>query len=147
MAAPTATAVRDGEELHIPSRELVPGDIVVLHTGDKIPADGRLIEAVNLQVEEAPLTGESVPVEKHTAALGARDLPVGDRKNMVYAGTAITYGRGRAAVVATAMNTEFGKIARLLQIVETGKTPLQENLDKLGRALADAAGRRSDRVC
>ena len=139
MAAPTATALRDGEELHIPSRELVPGDIVVLHTGDKIPADGRLIEAVNLQVEEAALTGESVPVEKHTAALGARDLPVGDRKNMVYAGTAITYGRGRAAVVATAMDTEFGKIARLLQIVETGKTPLQENLDKLGRALAHAA--------
>ncbi len=118
---------------------MVPGDVVILHTGDRIPADGRLIESVNLQIEEAALTGESVPVEKHTAPLGSEDMPVGDRKNMVYAGTAATYGRGRALIVATGMHTEFGKIAQLLQTVETGKTPLQQNLDKVGSMLARAA--------
>ncbi len=139
MAAPTATVLRDGDELDVPGRDLVPGDIVLLHTGDKIPADARLIEVVNLQVEEASLTGESAPVEKQTARLAAGDLPIGDRKNMVYAGTAVTYGRARAVTVATAMNTEFGKIARLLQTVETGKTPLQQSLNRVGRALAQAA--------
>jgi len=130
MAAPSATVVRDDEERHVAARDLVPGDIVLLHTGDKIPADVRLMEAQNLQVEEAALTGESLPVEKHTAAIPTVDLAVGDRKNLAYAGTAITYGRGRALVIATAMNTEFGKIARLLQSVETSKTPLQQNLDR-----------------
>ena len=95
--------------------------MIILHTGDRVPADARLLEAVNLQVEEAALTGESVPVEKHVQALENDDLPVGDRKNMVYAGTAVTYGRGRALVVATAMQTEFGKIAQMLQTVETGQ--------------------------
>ncbi len=98
-----------------------------------------MLEAVNLQLEEAALTGESVPVEKHIQLLSGDDLPVGDRKNMVYAGTAATYGRGRALVVATGMQTEFGKIAQLLQTVETGKTPLQQNLDKVGTLLARAA--------
>ncbi|MBE0680582.1 MAG: cation-translocating P-type ATPase [Anaerolineales bacterium] len=139
MAAPTATVLRDGEEVKVPAREVVPGDVVILHTGDRIPADGRLIESINLQIEEAALTGESVPVEKHTDALQVEEMPVGDRKNMVYAGTAATYGRGRALVVATAMQTEFGKIAQLLQTVETGKTPLQQNLDKVGSVLARAA--------
>jgi len=139
MAAPTATALRDGEEVEIPARDLVPGDVVLLRAGDKIPADVRLVEAVNLQIEEAALTGESVPVEKHAAPLGNGELTLGDRKNLAYAGTAATYGRGRAVVVATAMNTEFGKIAQMLQTVETGKTPLQENLDKVGRLLARAA--------
>jgi P-type Ca2+ transporter type 2C len=139
MAAPTASVLRDGEEDEIPSSELVPGDIVLLTAGDKVPADLRLIESVNLQVEEAALTGESVPVEKHTTRLSGDDLAVGDRKNMAYAGTAVTYGRGRGVVVATAMNTEFGKIARMLQSVETGRTPLQENLDKVGHMLARAA--------
>jgi len=139
MAAPTATVLRDGTEVKIPARELVPGDVILLRTGDRVPADGRVLESINLQVEEAPLTGESVPVEKHTASLENPGLPVGDRKNMVYAGTTITYGRGRALVVATAMQTEFGKIAQLLQTVETGKTPLQENLDKVGSLLARAA--------
>ncbi|HEY5542875.1 MAG TPA: cation-translocating P-type ATPase [Candidatus Binatia bacterium] len=139
MAAPTAAVVRDHEEQSIPAHELVPGDIILLRAGDKIPADARLIEAINLQVDEAALTGESVPVEKQTAAPAGGELSVGDRKNMAYAGTAVTYGRGRAVVVATAMNTEFGKIARMLQTVETGKTPLQLNLDKVGRALAQAA--------
>lgn len=139
MAAPTATALRDGEEQDIPARDLVPGDIVLLRAGDKVPADARLVEAVNLQVEEAALTGESLPVEKHMAALPDGEWVVGDRKNMVYAGTAATYGRGRAVVVATGMNTEFGKIAQLLQTIETGQTPLQRNLDKVGRVLARAA--------
>lgn len=139
MAAPTASVLRDGVEVKIPARELVPGDLILLHTGDRMPADARLLEAVNLQIEEAALTGESVAVEKHTTPLPSHELPVGDRKNMVYAGTAATYGRGKALVVATGMQTEFGKIAQLLQTVETGKTPLQHNLDKVGTALARAA--------
>ncbi|MBM4427205.1 MAG: cation-translocating P-type ATPase, partial [Chloroflexi bacterium] len=139
MAAPTASVLRDGAEVKIPARELVPGDVVILHTGDRIPADGRLLEAINLQIEEAALTGESVAVEKQTDALHGSDLGVGDRKNMVYAGTAATYGRGTAVVVATGMNTEFGKIAQLLQTVETSRTPLQQNLDKVGTALARVA--------
>lgn len=139
MAAPTATVLRDGIEVKVPAREVVPGDVTLLRTGDRIPADGRLIESINLQIEEAALTGESVPVEKHTDALPTQEMPVGDRKNMVYAGTAATYGRGRALIVATGMQTEFGKIAQLLQTVESSKTPLQQNLDKVGSVLARAA--------
>ncbi len=139
MAAPTATALRDRGEVEIPARNLVPGDVVLLRAGDKIPADVRLIEAVNLQIEEAALTGESVPVAKDAAPLTNGELALGDRKNMAYAGTAATYGRGRAVVVTTGMHTECGKIAEMLQTVETGKTPLQENLDKVGHALAWAA--------
>jgi Ca2+-transporting ATPase len=139
MTAPTATVVRDGEEVRIPARELVPGDVILLSTGDRIPADARLIEAINLQVEESALTGESVPVEKHMHPLGHDNLPLGDRRNMVYAGTSVTYGRGRALVVATGMQTEFGKTARMLQTVETVRTPLQENLDRVGNVLARAA--------
>jgi Ca2+-transporting ATPase len=139
MAAPTASVLRDGVEVKIPARELVPGDVILLHTGDRMPADARLLESINLQIEEAALTGESVAVEKHIQPLPIEDLPVGDRKNMVYAGTAATYGRGKALVAATGMQTEFGKIAQLLQTVETGKTPLQQNLDKVGTALARAA--------
>lgn len=139
MAAPTATVIREGQEVKIPARDLVPGDVVSIHTGDRIPADGRLLESVNLQVEEAALTGESVPVEKHTQELQTEDLPLGDRKNMVYAGTAATYGRGKALIVATGMQTEFGRIAELLQAVESGRTPLQQNLDRVGSVLARAA--------
>jgi Ca2+-transporting ATPase len=139
IAAPTASVLRDGRELELPARDLVPGDVIRLSAGDRIPADARLVEAVNLQVDEAPLTGESVPVEKHTAVLTGDNLPVGDRRNMVYSGTAATYGRGSAVVVATGMRTEFGKIAQLLQTVETSKTPLQENLDRVGRVLAIGA--------
>src|SRR5262245_30849565 len=100
MAAPTATALRDGLENEIAARELVPGDVVLLSAGDKVPADLRLLEAVNLKIEEAALTGESVAVEKHTKPLDDPDLPLGDRRNMAYAGTAATYGRGRGVVVA-----------------------------------------------
>lgn len=140
MAAPLATVFRDGREMSIPARNLVPGDVIILRTGDKIPADARLFEAVNLRIEEAVLTGESVAVEKQTASLNNGHLALGDRTNMVYAGTAATYGRGRAVVVATGMQTEFGQIAQLLQTVVTSKTPLQINLDKVGRTLAKAAG-------
>ena len=139
MAAPTATVLRDGQEMEIPARDLVPGDVMLLRAGDRVPADVRLMESVNLQIEEAALTGESVAVEKHAAPLPNAELALGDRKNMAYAGTAATYGRGRGLVVATGMNTEFGKIAQMLQAVETGKTPLQENLDRVGRTLAKAA--------
>jgi Ca2+-transporting ATPase len=139
MAAPTANVVRGGEELDVPARELVPGDVVLLRAGDRASADGRLVEAVNLQVEESALTGESMPVEKQTEALAGDGLPVGDRTNMVYAGTSVAYGRGRAVVVATAMETEFGGIARLLDTIERSKTPLQASLDRVGMLLARAA--------
>ena len=139
MAAPTATVVRDGDEVDIPASEIVPGDLILLRAGDKVPADARVIEAINLQVEEAALTGESFPVEKNTDALADGAVALGDRRNLVYAGTAVTYGRGRAVVVATGMASEFGKIARLLTAVETPRTPLQENLDKVGRSFARVA--------
>ena len=139
MAAPTATVLRDGEEVVIPARDIVTGDVILLRAGDKVPADARLIEAVNLQIEEAALTGESLPVEKQTQALGAGEWPLAERNNMVYAGTAVTYGRGKGVVVATGMTTEFGKTAAMLESVATTKTPLQESLDKIGRALARAA--------
>ncbi|MCX7707271.1 MAG: HAD-IC family P-type ATPase, partial [Anaerolineae bacterium] len=139
MAAPTATVLRNGEEVEIPARDLVPGDVILLRAGDVVPADGRLIEAFNLQVEEAALTGESVPVEKHTDPLANEKLALGDRRNLVYSGTVVTYGRGTAVVVATGMNTEFGKITGMLQTVEAGQTPLQENLNRMGKTLAKAA--------
>lgn len=138
MAAPTATVLRAGEEQDIAARDLVPGDVILLSAGDRVPADARLIEAVNLRLEESALTGESLPSEKHTAALVSAGLAVADRKNMVYAGTAATYGRGRAVIIGTGMRTEFGQIAQLLQTIETGRTPLQQNLDRVGSALARA---------
>jgi P-type Ca2+ transporter type 2C len=121
MAAPTATVLRNGGELDIPARELVPGDLALLRAGDRASADGRLIDAVNLQVEESPLTGESLPVEKQTEALPDGELPAGDRTNMVYAGTTVAYGRGRALVVATGMQTEFGGIARMIETIERAR--------------------------
>ena len=139
MAAPTATALRDRREVEIPARNLVPGDVILLAAGDRVPADVRLIEAINLHAEESALTGESVPVAKATGALPQGDLPLGDRRNMAWAGTAATYGRGRGVVVATGERTEFGQIAQLLQTIETGRTPLQENLDRVGHGLARAA--------
>lgn len=139
MAAPTATAIRDGREAKIAARDLVPGDLVLLHAGDKVPADARLLQAANLQAEEAALTGESVPVQKQIGELPADNLPVADRTNMVYSGTAISYGRGRALITATGMETEFGKVAKMLQSVEAGRTPLQDNLDKVGKTLTRAA--------
>lgn len=139
LAAPSATVIRDGVEEDALAREVVPGDLLLLHAGDRVPADGRLVEAVSLQVEEAALTGESMPVEKTTEPLDGAELVVGDRRNMVYAGTVVTYGRGRALVVATGMETEFGSVARMLEDVEAPKTPLQRNLDRVGGVLARVA--------
>jgi Ca2+-transporting ATPase len=139
LSAPSAVVLRDGREQSIPAREVAPGDIIFLRTGDKIPADGRLVDSVNLKCDEAVLTGESMPVEKRTAALELGKAAIADRTNMVFAGTAVTYGRGRAVVVATAMKTEFGQIAESLQTVERSRTPLQENLDRVGKILARAA--------
>jgi Ca2+-transporting ATPase len=139
MAAPAATVVRSGRERVIPARDVVPGDVVLLATGNRVPADVRLIEAVNLQVVEAALTGESAPVEKQIRTLEDEELPAGDRKNIAYAGTAVSYGRARAIAIATGMSTEFGKIAGMLETVTTGKTPLQNNLDRVGKTLARAA--------
>lgn len=139
LAAPNATVLRDGIEQAVPARDLVPGDVVLLRAGDRVPADLRLIEAVNLQIEEAALTGESLPVEKSAEMSVPPEAPVAERRNMVYAGTSVSYGRGRGIVVATGMQTEFGAIAAMLQTIETGRTPLQENLDRVGHTLARAA--------
>jgi Ca2+-transporting ATPase len=139
MAAPTAHVLRDGEETPVPARELVPGDVVLLRAGDRVPADARVTESVNLAVDEAALTGESIPVQKTVETYDDAGLPLGDRKNMTYAGTLVAQGRGHAVVVATGMSTEFGRIARMVETVEAGRTPLQENLDRLGATLAKAA--------
>jgi Ca2+-transporting ATPase len=138
MAAPLAHVIRDGVERSIAAREVVPGDILALHAGDRIPADSRITAAMNLMIDEAALTGESAAIDKTDAALPDATLAVADRRNMAYAGTVVTYGRGQAVVVATGMSTEFGRISGLVQTVEAGRTPLQENLDALGRTLGKA---------
>lgn len=138
MASPVATVIRDGKAMNIPSAEIVPGDIVLLEAGNVVPADLRLIEAVQLKIEEAALTGESVPVEKSIVVLKDEHLPLGDRKNMAYKGTIVTYGRGKGIVVATGMNTELGRIATMLQEEEEVKTPLQKRLQAFGKRLSVA---------
>jgi len=137
MAAPTALVKRDGAPKEIPAREVVPGDVIVLQVGDRIPADARIIEQMNLKTDEAPLTGESVAVEKTLEAI-PEDAQVADRTNMLYAGTTVIYGRGEAVVTATGMATEFGRIAGMLEAVERPPTPLQVSLDKAGRILGIA---------
>ena len=139
LAVPRVRVRRSGVEVEIFAKELVPGDILIIEAGNIIPADARLIQAVNLKVQESALTGESVPVEKNTNAISGGDIPLGDRKNMIYSGTVVTYGRGEAVVTSTGMNTELGKIATMLQDVEEEQTPLQVRLDKLGKTLAGLA--------
>jgi Ca2+-transporting ATPase len=134
MAAPRASIRRDGSVQLLPAREIVPGDVLLLETGDRVPADARLIEVSNLKVNEAILTGESMPVDKHTEALGEA-VPVAERKNLVYMGTIVTYGRAAAMVVRTGMSTEIGTIATAIQEVKPEKTPLQKNISKLSQYL------------
>ena len=139
MAAPLARVKRDGKEEVINATELVPGDLLLFSAGDRVAADARLIHALNLRSEESSLTGESLPSEKDARSVLPKDAGPGDRRNMVFAGTSISCGRASAVVVETGMKTEFGRIATMLQAVETEKTPLQKNLDKVGAALARAA--------
>jgi len=138
MASPSAKVMRGGQAEVIDSSLLVPGDLVILDAGDVVPADVRITEAMQLKAEESALTGESVPVEKQTRPLREGDQPLGDRKNMLYKGTTVSYGRGRGAVVATGMKTELGKIASMLQEQGEIKTPLQKRLAAFGRRLAIA---------
>jgi Ca2+-transporting ATPase len=135
MTAPIATAIRGGAPSRIPAAEIVPGDMVLLEAGVIVPADIRLVESLQLKAEEAALTGESLPVEKETRALTDSDLPLGDRCNMVFKGTVISYGRGSGVVVATGMKTELGKIAAMLQEEEEGTTPLQKRLAAFSKKL------------
>jgi Ca2+-transporting ATPase len=139
MAAPRATAVRDGRVVPLPAADLVPGDVVLLEAGAVVPADLRLVEAARLHVQEAALTGESQAVEKGTEALATPGLALGDRVDMAYGGTMVTRGRGRGVVVSTGMATEFGRIADLLSATGDTRTPLQRRLARLGRQLALAA--------
>ena len=131
--------IRNGEVTVVPAKELVPGDIVVLDTGDYIPADLRIIEAVNLKSQEASLTGESVPVEKNTEKIQGEEIGIGDRINMLFSSSLVTYGRGKGIVVETGMTTEVGKIAGMINSTEKQETPLQQKLNKLGKTLGIAA--------
>ena len=139
MSAATSKVLRDGKVQTIHSEDLVVGDVILLEAGDAVPADARILESASLQVEEAALTGESVPVTKFIDIIqlndGAKDVPLGDRKNMVYMGSTIVYGRGLAVITATGMDTEMGKIADALQKAEEGETPLQLKLDQLSKIL------------
>jgi len=136
LAVPIVRVRRNGQLHELSAKLLVPGDVVLLEAGNAIPADLRLTESVNLRIQEAALTGESEPVEKYAEPLPSEDVALGDRRNMAYLGTVVTYGRGTAVVTATGMNTELGKIATLLQSVEVGMTPLQQRLDQVGKQLA-----------
>ncbi len=139
IAAATSKVIRDGHQLTIRSEELVPGDIIVLEAGDSVPADARIIESASMKIEEAALTGESVPVTKQSEALTAEsngEVPLGDRKNMVYMGSTVAYGRGRAVVTGTGMETEMGKIADALTNAKEEETPLQIKLNELSKLLS-----------
>ena len=139
VAAPVARVRRGGREFSIPARELVPGDLIVLATGDRIPADGRLLESANLRSDESVLTGESMPVDKDVDTIPAADAPLAERRDMVYSGTVVAYGRGVALVTATGVQTEFGKVTGLLGEIEAAPTPLQQNLVHIARVLAGGA--------
>ncbi len=132
MTSPTASVLRDGKEVRIPASQIVPGDIILLYTGDKIPADGRLIEAFTMKTDEAPLTGESSAVNKSALEL-PEQTQLNDRKNMVFTGTVVVYGRGKAVVTTSGMNTEFGKIAQMVQTAPQEKTPLEKRLSGVGK--------------
>ena len=139
LSSHVAKVIRDGKLVVMPSKELVPGDIVIIETGDYVPADLRIIEATNLKAQEASLTGESVPVEKNTEAISDEKIGIGDRTNMLFSSSLITYGRGKGIVVETGMNTEVGKIANIINSTDETETPLQEKLNKLGKTLGIGA--------
>jgi Ca2+-transporting ATPase len=139
LAAPEAQVMRDGHRVSVPSYELVPGDLVFLEAGNFIPADIRLLEAINLRVEEASLTGESLAVQKNASTVLDKNVPLGDRRNTAFMGTVVAYGRGRGVVTSTGMHTQLGLIATMLQGVDTEETPLQRRLDQLGKSLSVAA--------
>ncbi|HBF41412.1 MAG TPA: ATPase, partial [Anaerolineaceae bacterium] len=139
MSAPEAHVLRDGVHISIPAPSVVPGDIVFLEAGNYIPADVRLVNTVNLKVDEASLTGESLAVEKNATLVLENESPIGDRRNAAFMGTVVTYGRGKGVVTSTGMNTQLGMIAGMLQSVEVEVTPLQRRLDQLGRTLGFAA--------
>jgi Ca2+-transporting ATPase len=139
LAAPEARVLRDGHHATVSSRDLVPGDIVFLEAGNHVPADVRLLEAINLQVDEAALTGESLAVHKNAAMKLEADIPLGDRRNTAFMGTTVTYGRGRGVVIGTGMRSQLGLIARMLEGVSQEETPLQKRLDQLGKTLGLAA--------
>jgi Ca2+-transporting ATPase len=139
MAVPMVRARRDGRIQEISARELVPGDVIVLETGNIVPADGRVLESINLRVDESALTGESEPVEKDGAFLFESERALADRRNMVYSGTIVNYGRGEFVITETGMQTELGHIARMMQSVARDSTPLQQRLNRLGKILAQAA--------
>jgi len=132
MTAPAAIVLRDGKEVKIPASEIVPGDIVLLYTGDKVPADARLVESINLKIDEAALTGESSPVNKNINVC-AEETSLNDRRNMAFTGTVVVYGRGKAVVTSTGMNTEFGKIAKMVQMTEEEETPLEKRTQSIGK--------------
>ena len=140
MTAATCKVIRDGKQISLHSDQLVPGDVVILEAGDAVPADGRIIENASLKIEEAALTGESVPVNKMIDALNLKgeseDVPLGDRKNMCYMGSTVVYGRGKAVITETGMDTEMGKIAGALAATQDEQTPLQKKLDSLGKTLS-----------
>lgn len=139
MSSPRTKVLRDEQITEIPSTEIVPGDVVVLDTGDIIPADLRLVEAVNLKIQESALTGESVPVEKNTEIINEDEIPLGDRENMAFSTGIVTYGRGKGLVVATGMGTEVGKIAKMLQNTVNTETPMNKRLEELGKILGYVA--------
>ncbi len=139
LTAPEAMTLRDGKIREVATKELVPGDIVILETGALIPADLRLIETVNLKIQESAMTGESVPVEKQTESLKGEHIALGDRSNMAFSGSMVTYGRGKGVVVATAMETEVGKIADMIEHADETETPMKKRLEQLGKILGIAA--------
>ena len=135
LASPDAQVIRDGSRHVLPAHDLVPGDLILLEAGHYVPADTRLIEAVNLRVDEAALTGELVPVKKNAGVRLEANIPLGDRKNTAFMGTMVNYGRGKGVVISTGMLTQIGLIATMLQMVEHEPTPLQRRLDAVGKTL------------
>ena len=134
LSSPTAKVIRDGKKIEIPSKEVVPGDILMLEAGDMVAADGRIIESFSLQVNESSLTGESESVNKFVDVIESEEVALGDQKNMVFSGSLVTYGRALVVITSTGMNTEIGKIANLMEETQEKATPLQVSLDDFSKS-------------